>query len=319
LFSHFRRARVTGVRAGIAMSDRDVSVALVRKQAGHRPILVKYVSDAAPDGYADASVERVLHELELGRIPVSAVISAGDYQIVQVEAPEVPAQELRQATRWRLRDQFDFPIDSATLDVFDVPATTRRGRARMIFAVAAHGTAVENIGSAMSRAVGGFDVIDIPELCQRNIAALLPQDLKGVALLLLREQFAQLVLTRNGQLFVTRRFELGQRPAGDARLGDAANRDEAQIDPSSLALELQRSLDYYESHFDQSAIGDLIIAPGGERAAALAGALTAETGLRVSALNLSDCLELAEGVSIPPDWLACMAIGAALRSDGIPA
>jgi MSHA biogenesis protein MshI len=259
-------------------------------------------------------VERALQDLELGRTPVSAVIGAGDYQIVQVEAPEVPAAELRQATRWRLRDQFDFPIDSATIDLFDVPATARRGRARMLFAVAAHGGAVESIGSTMVRATPGFDIIDIPELCQRNLSALLPQDHKGMALLVLREQFAQLVLTRNGLLYLTRRFELGKRTTVSLE-GAEGDTTEAQVDAASLALELQRSLDYYESHFDQSAISDLVIAPGGARAIALATALSTETGLRVSALNLADCLDMASGVTLPEGWLPCMAIGAALRAD----
>jgi MSHA biogenesis protein MshI len=166
----------------------------------------------------------------------------------------------------------------------------------------------------MVRATPGFDVIDIPELCQRNLSAIMPQDHKGMALLVLREQFAQLVLTRNGLLYLTRRFELGKRPAVslEGADGDTA---EAQIDSVSLALELQRSLDYYESHFDQSAIGDLVIAPGGARAAALAAALSTETGLRVSALNLTDCMEVADGVTLPEGWLPCMAIGAALRAD----
>ncbi len=313
LFSFIRRARIAGLRAGVAVSDREVAVAVVRRTTGRRPVIVNCVSQTAPEGYADVAVERALQGLELGHTPVSAVIGAGDYQIVQVEAPEVPAAELRQATRWRLRDQFDFPIDSATIDLFDVPATARRGRARTLFAVAAHGGAVENIGSALGRATPGFDVIDIPELCQRNLSALLPQDHKGIALLVLREQFAQLVLTRNGLLYLTRRFELGQR-AMSLDSSDAGA-TETQIDPTSLALELQRSLDYYESHFDQSAIGDLVIAPGGARAAALATALSAETGLRVSTLNLSDCMDIADGVTLPEGWLPCMAIGAALRAD----
>jgi MSHA biogenesis protein MshI len=316
LFSFIRRARIAGLRAGVAVSDREVAVAVVRRQAGRRPVIVKCVSQVAPEGYADLAVERALQDLDLGRTPVSAVIGAGDYQIVQVEAPEVPAAELRQATRWRLRDQFDFPIESATIDLFDVPATARRGRARMLFAVAAHGGAVENIGSTLGRATPGFDVIDIPELCQRNLGTLLPQDNKGLALLVLREQFAQLVLTRNGLLYLTRRFELGQRAAtAPGALDYDVGTGEAQIDSSSLALELQRSLDYYESHFDQSAIGDLVIAPGGERATALAASLSAETGLRVSTLNLSDCMDMADGVSVPDGWLPCMAIGAALRAD----
>src|SRR5262249_25413246 len=137
------------------------------------------------------------------------------------------------------RDQFDFPIDSATIDLFDVPATARRGRARMLFAVAAHGGAIESIGSTMGRATTGFDVIDIPELCQRNLSALLPQDHKGMALLVLREQFAQLVLTRNGLLYLTRRFELGQRTHISLEGADGeAGAAEASIDPASLALEL---------------------------------------------------------------------------------
>jgi MSHA biogenesis protein MshI len=314
LFSFIRRARVTGLRAGVAVSDREVAVAVVRRTAGRRPVIVNCVSEAAAEGYADLAVERALQGLELGRTPVSAVIGAGDYQIVQVEAPEVPAAELRQATRWRLRDQFDFPIDSATLDLFDVPATARRGRARMLFAVAAHGGAIESIGNTMTRATPGFDVIDIPELCQRNLGTLLPQDNKGLALLILREQFAHLVLTRGGLLYLTRRFELG-RAALPATLDYDVSTGEAQIDSGSLALELQRSLDYYESHFDQSAIGDLVIAPGGARAAALAKSLSGETGLRVSALNLSDCIDMADGVNVPEGWLPCMAIGAALRAE----
>ena len=313
LFSFIRRARVAGLRAGVAVSDREVAVAVVRRAAGRRPVIVNCVSQPA-DGYADLAVERALQGLELGRTPVSAVIGAGDYQIVQVEAPEVPAAELRQATRWRLRDQFDFPIDSATIDLFDVPATTRR-RARMLFAVAAHGGAIESIGATMTRATQGFDVIDIPELCQRNLGTLLPQDTKGLALLILREQFAQLVLTRGGLLYLTRRFELGQRASKPDTLDYDVSTGEAQIDSGSLALELQRSLDYYESHFDQSAIGDLVIAPGGARALALAKSLSADTGLRISTLNLSDCMDVADGVTVPEGWLPCMAVGAALRTD----
>ncbi len=313
LFSFIRRARVAGLRAGVAVSDREVAVAVVRRTTGRRPVIVNCVSQSAAEGYSDAAVERALQGLELGRTPVSAVIGAGDYQIVQVEAPDVPAAELRQATRWKLRDQFDFPIESATIDLFDVPATARRGRARMLFAVAAHGGAVENIGGALGRATPGFDVIDIPELCQRNLSALLPQDNKGMALLVLRDQFAQLVLTRNGSLYLTRRFELPQRSA--ASLDMDATGGDSPIEPATLALELQRSLDYYESHFDQSAIGDLVIAPGGPRAAALATALSAETGLRVSTLDLSECIDVADGVAVPENWLSCMAIGAALRTD----
>ena len=100
--------------------------------------------------------------------------------------------------------------------------------------------------------VRGFDCVDIPEMCLRNVAALLPQDEQGVALIALSDTFAQLTLTCRGILYLARRIDLGRRAPGSS--GEAA----AEVDVPSLALELQRSLDYYESHFDRPAITEVV-------------------------------------------------------------
>ena len=52
----------------------------------------------------------------------------------------------------------------------------------MLFAVAARDAAIQRISAAARTAAKGFDSIDIPELCLRNLSALLPQDHRGVAL-----------------------------------------------------------------------------------------------------------------------------------------
>jgi hypothetical protein len=82
-------------------------------------------------------------------------------------------------------------------------------------------------------------------------------------MLALNENYAQLVTTRQGVLYLTRRIDIARRfePRAQAR-------SETELDAGALALELQRSLDYYESHYDQTPIGDLVIAPGGETRAA---------------------------------------------------
>jgi MSHA biogenesis protein MshI len=305
-----RRSKNTGLRAGVVASDREIAVAVVRRHPGRRPEVLSCITQAASRGFADETFRKLLEQADVGRTPVSAVIDVGHYQIAQVEAPDVPQAEVKQAARWRLRDKFDFPLETAVVDLFDVPVSARRGRARALFAVAANGEAVTAVGDALKEVAPGFDVIDIPELCQRNLSTLLAQDQKGVALLLLRESFAQLVLTRGGLLYLTRRFDFRPR---NFDLGDQLSA--VQIDPETLALELQRSLDYYESHFDQSAIGDLVIAPGGGSAETLASALSSQTGLRVSTMALDACVDVAPGVSVPQTWLSCLAIGAALRAE----
>ena len=307
-----KRRRTEGLRAAVAISDTEIAVALVRKLDGQRPQVLRIVVEEAPLGFADPVLKKITAEFDLRRIPVSAVINASDYQIAQVQTPDVPRGELRAAARYSMRDAFDFPIDHSTLDVFDLPEQTSRGNQKMCFAIASRGDAVEKMTQSLERHFRRFDVIDIPELCQRNLAALLPQDSKGVAFLLIRDDFAQLVLTRRGMLYVTRRFDFGMR--GELN-GDAESEaSELPLDPQLLSLELQRSLDYYESHFDETAITDLFIAPAGTRANLLAAELGASTGLRISMFNIFDLVDVSFGADIPDGWLPCMAIGAALRA-----
>ena len=97
--------------------------------------------------------------------------------------------------------------------------------------------------------------------------------------------------------------------------GEAAlEANELPLDPQLLSLELQRSLDYYESHFDETAIADLFIAPAGTRANLLAAELGASTGLRISMFNIHDLVDVSFSAEIPDGWLPCMAIGAAMRA-----
>lgn len=304
-----KRRRTEGLRAAVAISDHEIAVALVRKVDGQRPKVLRIVVEEAPLGFADPVLKKIISEFDLRRVPVSAVINATDYQIAQAQAPDVPRAERRAAARYSMRDAFDFPIDNATLDVFDLPEQNSSAGKRMCFAVATRGDAVEQMSEVFTRLFRKFDVIDIPELCQRNLAALLPQDAQGVAFLLIRDEFAQLVLTRRGMLYVTRRFDFGMR-GGDTD----GEHSHLPLDPQTLSLELQRSLDYYESHFDETAIGDLYIAPAGSRANLLAAELRISTGLRINMFNIFDLVEVSFGADIPDGWLPCMAIGAALRA-----
>ncbi|HUQ09291.1 MAG TPA: hypothetical protein VM146_03170 [Steroidobacteraceae bacterium] len=307
-----KRRRTEGLRAAVAISGNEIAVALVRKLDGQRPKVLRIVVEEAPLGFADPVLKKIISEFDLRRIPVSAVINPTDYQIAQVQAPDVPLNERRAAARYSMRDAFDFPIDTATLDIFDLPEQTSRGDKKLCFAIASRGEAVQNLSDLFERHFRKFDVIDIPELCQRNLAALLPQDAKGVAFLMLRDDFAQLVLTRRGQLYVTRRFEYRER--GDLNGDSDEEANELPLDPQHLSLELQRSLDYYESHFDETAISELYMAPAGMRANLLAAELGASTGLRISMYNIHDLIDVSFSAEIPDGWLPCMAIGAALRA-----
>lgn len=290
-------------------ADRETALAIVRSARSTRPLLRHCAIHPSLEIRAEHVLAPLAHGRDLSHAAVSAVLSTDDYQLVQLEAPDVPPEELRGAVRWKLKDIISFPASEAVVDVFEIPEQARCVDSRMIYAVAARADAVQRVVSLIKPRARGFDVIDIPELCLRNIAALLPQDQQGVALIAVGEHFAQLTLTCRGVLYLARRIDLGRHPEGSP--GGAAR----ALDVPSLALELQRSLDYYESHFDRPAIADIVLTSGDERAERLLGGLIAATGHSVTLLDVEELFDVADGIEPDTHWPGLLALGAALRSE----
>ena len=288
--------------------EREAALAIVRTARGQRPLLRHCAVHPAIEIQAEHILAPLSSARELSGAAVSGVLNGADYQLVMVEAPEVPAEELRDAVRWKLRDIVNFPVSEAVIDVFEIPETARYVESRMVFAVAARAEAVSRIVELVKPRARGFDVIDIPELCLRNLSALLPQDQQGVAFLALGEGFAQLVLTCQGVLYLARRIDL--------KRSEVLSLD-GSGDTDALSVELQRSLDYYESHYDRAPIADIIIASGDERAQRLLAPLAAATGRAVQPLDVHELFDVAAGVEPDTHFLGLVALGAALRRDRV--
>ena len=304
-----RSARRSAGHAGVVLGEDSFALVVVRRDDGGKPS-IDHCRVHPAHGAVGGRLRAVLEKLGARSAATCAVVDADDYQVVQVEAPDVLPSEMRAAVRWRLRDAISFKVDDAAVDVFEIPESARRTQTRMLFAVAARSAAVERLTSTLQPAAKGFYAIDIPELCLRNVSALLPQDDKGVAMLALNENYAQLVMTRQGMMYLTRRIDTERRFEPHAQ-----TRGEGELDAGAMALELQRSLDYYESHYDQTPIGDLVIAPGGERAERLAAALRNEISLRVSVLDVREICKVYKSGELVTDWPSLMALGAALRTE----
>jgi len=307
--SLFNRAQANGWRVGVMPADRETALAIVRTTRSARPLLRHCAIHPSLEIRAEHVLTPLAQGRDLSHAAVSAVLSTDEYQLVQIEAPDVPPEELRGAVRWKLKDIISFPASEAVIDVFEIPEQARYVESRMLYAVAARADAVQRVVSLIKPRVRGFDVIDIPELCLRNIAALLPQDQQGVALISLGEHFAQLTLTCRGVLYLARRIDLGRRPEGSPAEPSGI------LDVPALALELQRSLDYYESHFDRPAIADIVVTSGDERAERLLGELVTATGHSVTLLDVEELFEVADGIEPDTRWPGLLALGAALRSE----
>lgn len=308
VFGVFKRRAAAQGRIGIAVEREYVAIAVVTRDADQLRLTRCEVLAVDPAGGPEA-VAAIVRAAGLPRLPISSVLRTEDYQLALVEAPDVPPAELRAAMRWRLKDAIDFRVEDAVIDVFDVPTQNRGNHGRMMYAVAARRDAVERCAASLA-ASPSFDVVDVPELCLRNLASKLPGVAGGIALLHLGEVAATVILVRGTTFYFARQMDLKaiQRTTAD-RDGGAA------VDSTGIVLELQRSLDYYERHFDQPPITRIAVSPCGPQAAALTQDLNRDTGFEVTALDLNSVLQCAAPIA-PETQAAClMAVGAAMREE----
>ena len=305
MFGLLKRSAAARGRIGISLGEDQLAVAVVCRDPAGTPSLQRCESHPIPAGGPEALAE-ALGALDLPSMPVSGVLRTQDYQLSLVESPDVPPAELRAAMRWRLRESIDFRVEDAVIDVFDIPPQSRGTQGRMLYAVAARRAAVDRQAAVLG-ALGNFDVVDVPELCLRNLASLLPAAANGVALLHLGVDSASVVLVRGTTFYFARQMNLQRTRALDGAQG--------QLDPDGVLLELQRSLDYYERHFDQPPITRVVIAPLGERASQLAADLGRDSSFDVSALDLNQVLPCAQALAPAEQVSALMAVGAALRHE----
>lgn len=177
-------------------------------------------------------------------LPAVLVLPLDQYQVFQLERPEgIEDQELADALKWKLKDLLDFSPSDAVSDVFDFPEDASRGRGHLVNVVAARKSLVTELITLIHGAELQLEKIDIAELALRNLAVRLEGNSRAAALVHLRDRYGQMVVCKGDALYLSRRLDV---PFED--LKDVSRQEQAV---QSLALELQRSLDYYESQLGQ--------------------------------------------------------------------
>lgn len=172
------------------------------------------------------------------------VLPMDQYQVFQLDRPEaITDDELADALRWKLKDLLEYSPTEAVCDVFPFPEDASRGRGELVNVVAARKTLAGELVKLIENAGLALESIDIAELALRNLASTLDEQGNGVALVHLRESYGQMVICRGESLYLSRKLDVSSES-----LRDAAQQDHAV---QSLALEIQRSLDYFESQLGQ--------------------------------------------------------------------
>lgn len=291
----------------VALGAGRVDLVHVRRGTNRRPrvLLAESIAREAEPAALLAALKKSLH---LGRYRLTALLAPGQYQFIQTDAVEGPPDEAREIVRWKLKDQAGFAVDTAAIDLLPIPPL---GRAPQVYAALAAEPVMAPLVQAFQAAKLDLVAIDVPELAQRNLAALCEEDDRGLALLIFDDAEGLLTFTFAGELLVARHIEISARQLQEAnaeRRGQLLER---------IALDVQRSLDNFDRAYSMVQLARLVAAeiPG---VAGFLDFLRENLAIEVAPLELDAVVDLGAVPALldPQRRFQCLrAIGAALREE----
>lgn len=279
----------------------------LRREAGRKPRVL--LADSVEKGAdAAATLSALKKPMRLDCYRCTALLTHGNYQLIQTDAVAGAPDEAREVVRWKLKDQVEFPVDTAAIDLLPIPSD---GRTPQVFAALSPESTMAPLVQAFQAAKVPLAAIDLPEISQRNLAALFEDSGRGQAALVFDDDEGLLTFTLNGELLVVRHVELNARQlmtADDERRNMLFER---------IALDVQRSLDNFDRLYSSVPLAHLLVAPIPGVDGFLAY-LRANLTIAVMPLDVSSVVDLGAVPALldPLRQFQCLrAIGAALRDE----
>lgn len=252
----------------------------------------------------DDVVTRLAVEHKLSTRSCVTFLDPSDYRVMLADAPEVPAAELNESMRWRVKDLVDFDITQAVVETFPFAGGVGNQEHQQRYVVVAEQQALLRRIRLLEQAGINLDIVDVPELAIRNLAVLAAGD-EATALLYLGDNYGLLTLTRGATLYMSRSINIGT-----VNLLNAQDRRPLL---ENVVAEVQRSLDYYSSHFRHDVIEKLLLAPMPAQLPGMDEFFGDRLGVKVSAIRLASLAQWQQPIISDAEPRCVLTLGVALR------
>ncbi len=250
LFSSARRDKQIG------LDFQPGGVAVVQVQSGRKQTSRLLHSEYLPSVGQQAQALALRNWVSENRQQKSScvcLLADDDYDVYQIEEPKVEATELRQALGWCIKDLIDYDVDSAVIDSYPMPLSSKNNK-QQLSVVSAHESVVGAYVECIKSAGLKLTAIDVHDLVGKYLHCIQRGEKQTQVLLSLAESEGALSIFHDTDLYVSRHFKTGLN-----QLEQADDEDQGVYD--SLLLEIQRSMDYFESSYGLGTVSQLLIHP----------------------------------------------------------
>jgi MSHA biogenesis protein MshI len=230
------------------------------------------------------------------------LLNPSHYQLILMEDLPVEPGEFQAAIRWKIKNLLSFPIEDAVIDSFPLPMQKTFKAQKMIMVIVSRASYLQPIVEQIQQSGLNLQVIDILELALRNIAA--SMDETGAALLYLKKNTGNLIITQKNTLYLARQIEFGIENMAE----DGSNLEK-------LALEIQRSFDYFQSQWRIATPLSVFLASSKPLKINMPESLSNYLAIPVKNCDLTHVIENKTGLDIEHQNKYLPLIGALLRDE----
>ena len=172
------------------------------------------------------------------------------YELLAIDKPDVDEQSMAMALKYAAKDILTSSLDELAVDYFDIPEQPLgQHKANLVACKKELIVAVLDAAKSANMVVS---CIDVEELCYKNA---FPEIDDAVMVLSLQKgQELSLQIHKQGKLYFYRRLR------GYSKINQVSEDDITTAIADNLSLEIQRSLDYFESQLKQAPVKRIYLA-----------------------------------------------------------
>jgi MSHA biogenesis protein MshI len=249
-------------------------------------------------------IESFVNEHQLKGQPCTLVLHPRCYQLLLTDKPEVEDDEVAGALPWKVKDLLHYPLEDVLLQHFMLPEDAFSRRQQMLYVVAVPKAALDQMADMIEAADLHLDSVDVTELVLSGGVIGRREPQKNTGVLYVDSRQGVLCLGQKHSLYLSRGVDTGM----DTLVPSLKQADTGSLSASpkdAFLLDVQRSLDYYESQQGKGPVVELCCLPTGVNQERIISFLKENLTPDIQPLSFDDLMEC-DGPFSAEDQQHCM-------------
>ena len=239
----------------IDLNEHGFAIAEVKREGGAIKVLnCQFVHNSNTKIRAEL-IRELVDRRQISAAHTTWVLSGNVYKFLLAEAPNAPLESLRAVMPSKIKDSLPWKVAETTADVLALPPDAFRGRKKSVYVAASETKFIEQQMGLLHEVGIEPEAITTIEIAIKAYWDIVKPSAKtSVGIMRITENGGVIVMMCDGAIYLARRIVV----ALDELQEEGVNRQDVF---DQVVLEIQRSVDFYESQLGKGPVSKVLMLP----------------------------------------------------------